>query len=135
MRNAKEEALRWLNQAEHDLKALEILLKQGFFSDSCYFAEQICQKVLKAFLIAQGQRFVPQHSIKVLTESCRKLDKDFASFAEMGKVLDQYYLGSRYPDAVNPPALPFEIYTENQAREAADSARTILSLVRKKLVS
>lgn len=69
---------------------------------------------------------------KVLTEACRKPDKDFESFAEMGKILDQYYLGPRYPDAINPPALPFEIYSENQAKEAADSARTILSLVRKK---
>ena len=52
---------------------------------------------------------------------------------DAGKVLDQYYIPTRYPDALAFPGVPYETYTERQAQEAVQLARTIVSLVQKKV--
>lgn len=41
MRNPKEDGLRWLSQAEHDLEsAVNNLEKVKFYSDACFMSEQ-----------------------------------------------------------------------------------------------
>ena len=80
-------------------------------TDACFMAEQAAQKALKAFLMWQGQRFVPLHSVAQLAERCAQFDPDFAAHIPAGRILDQYYIPMRYPDALAPPAVPFESYT------------------------
>ena len=134
MKNAKQEAIRWLEQAEHDLDAakknLEIL---KFYSDACFLAEQAAQKALKAFLYFKGKRYVPIHSVGALVETILEYDKEFESLINYGRKLDQYYIPTRYPDALAPPAVPFETYTREQAEEALKYAEEIFNLVNKKI--
>ncbi|HEU4343986.1 MAG TPA: HEPN domain-containing protein [Candidatus Binatia bacterium] len=98
------------------------------------FHERASQsKALKGFLIAQGRRSVPIHSVARLIEECSRIDKDFSSHIAPGRILDQYYIPTRYPDALAPPAVPFESYTQEQGEKAVHAAKTIVSLVRQKL--
>lgn len=96
-------------------------------------AEQASQKALKSFLIAQGQRSVPIHSVAQLAERCAALDSDFKKHIAPGRILDQYYIPTRYPDALAPPAVPFESYTEEQAKKAVKAAEAIYGITAKKL--
>jgi HEPN domain-containing protein len=68
-----------------------------------------------------------------LAERCADIDPDFKKLIAAGRILDQYYIPTRYPDALAPPAVPFESYTEAQAQRAVKTAESIYSLVAKKL--
>ena len=129
----KGEAHRWLKQAEHALKVAKTLMRDDCFAESCFHAEQTGQLALKAFLYGQGERFINFHSVKELTERCARYDRSFTRLADAGKILDQYYVPTRYPDAVGFPGVPYEIYTAQQANEAVRLARRIVSHVRSKV--
>jgi HEPN domain-containing protein len=133
MKPSPEAGLRWLRQAEHDLNVAQNHQERGDFSDACFMAEQASQKALKGFLIAQGRRSIPIHSVAQLAEECSHIDKGFSSHIAPARILDQYYIPTRYPDALAPPAVPFESYTPEQGDKAVQTARAIVSLVRAKL--
>ena len=133
MKPSPETGRRWLRQAEHDIEIAQSHQERGDYSDACFMAEQASQKALKGFLIAQGRRSVPIHSVAQLAEECSRIDKVFSSHISPGRILDQYYIPTRYPDALAPPAVPFESYTEEQGSKGVQIARAIVSLVRQKL--
>ena len=132
MKPSRETALRWLRQAEHDLTVARGHQGRGDYSDTCFMAEQAAQKALKAFLIAQGQRSVPIHSVAQLAERSARFDPDFTAHITPGRILDQYYIPTRYPDALAPPAVPFESYTQEQGEKAVTAAENIVALVSQK---
>lgn len=133
MKNQIGEAQRWFRQAEHDLKVAQKHLKGKFFSDACFMAEQSSQKGLKAYLFFMGERFVLSHSVTKLASDCAKKDKEFEAIIDCGKMLDKYYIPTRYPDALAGPSAPFEVYTQSEAEEALKYATKILDLVGKKI--
>jgi HEPN domain-containing protein len=133
MKNQIGDAQRWFRQAEHDMKVAQRNLKENFFSDVCFMAEQASQKGLKAYLFFTGERFVLSHSVTKLALDCAKKDKGFAAIVDYGKILDKYYIPTRYPDALAGPSAPFEVYTQREAEEALRYAVNILDLVRKKI--
>lgn len=135
MKPSRDTALRWLRQAVHDLTVARGHQERGDYSDACFMAEQAAQKTLKAFLIARGQRSVPIHSVAQLAERCARLDPDFTIHITPGRILDQYYIPTRYPDALAPPAVPFESYTQEQGEKAAEAAQAMVALVSQKLSS
>ena len=129
MKPGREAALRWLRQAEHDVAIARGHQERGDFSDACFMAEQAAQKALKAFLIGHGHRSVPIHSVAQLAERCAQINPAFTVHITAGRVLDQYYIPTRYPDALAPPALPFESYTQEQGSTAVAAAQAIVALV------
>jgi HEPN domain-containing protein len=129
MKPGREGALRWLRQAEHDLAIARGHQQRGDFSDACFMAEQAAQKALKAFLLGHGHRSVPIHSVAQLVERCAQINPAFAVHITAGRVLDQYYIPTRYPDALAPPAVPFESYTQEQGTTAGGTAEAIFALV------
>lgn len=133
MKPGRDTALRWLRQAEHDLTIARGHQERGDYSDACFMAEQAAQKALKAFLIARGQRSVPIHSVAQLAERCARRDADFAAHIMPGRILDQYYIPTRYPDALAPPAMPFESYTQEQGERAVAAATAMVVLVSQKI--
>ena len=133
MKPGREAGLRWLRQAEHDLAVAQRHQQTGDYSDACFMAEQASQKALKAFLTVQGQRSIHIHSVAQLAEESSQVDQDFVAHIVPGRILDQYYIPTRYPDALAPPAVPFESYTQEQGGKAAAAANAILSLVAQKL--
>lgn len=129
----KEEAKRWLAQAEHVVGVAKTLLPEACYAESCFHAEQAAQLALKAFLYGRGERFIHLHSVKELIERCATYDSAFQPLADAGKVLDQYYIPTRYPDALGFPGIPCETYTERQAQEAVELVTRIFEVVRQKL--
>lgn len=133
MKLNKEECLRWLDQARHNLEVAEHNLKANFYSDACFLSEQAAQMALKAFIIFHKKRFIWEHSIQKLAEISGHYDSDFVKFVNYGKILDRYYILTRYPNALPSPAIPYKTYTEKDAKEALNLAKEIINLVNRKL--
>ena len=75
MRRPKEEAKRWLLQAEDDLRFVEWVWKEGvFFDKGCFISQQAGEKVLKACLYITGKRLVLGHSLfEMVLELTKKI--------------------------------------------------------------
>ena len=135
MKTPLETARRWLAQAEHALAVGQILFERELWSDVCFQSEQAAQLALKAFLYGIGRRFVQIHSVRELAAECSKENPGFSGAAENCGFLDRYYLTTRYPDVLPPPALPFESFTKGEARQALDQAIEIVELVKTQVPS
>ncbi|MBI5873238.1 MAG: HEPN domain-containing protein [Candidatus Omnitrophica bacterium] len=126
-------AQRWLKQARHDLLRAERDLDEEFYSDACFMAEQASQKALKAFLFFSGERFVSIHALVKLVAEAAAKDKEFEKLRDSARLLDKYYIPTRYPDALPMPAVPFEEYDTEDAQEALACAREVVDLAEKKI--
>jgi HEPN domain-containing protein len=133
MKRPLETAKRWLAQAEHSLTVSNLMFENDLWSEVCFNAEQTAILTFKAFLFSRGRRFVYIHSISELASECAKEDTDFARFQEEGKVLDGYYIPTRYPDALPEPAVPYESFTQEQAHDALVISGEMVELIRVKI--
>ena len=133
MRRPLETAWRWLAEATHSLGVTRLLFDNNLWSDVCFKSEQTSQLALKAYLYGTGKRSIYIHSIGDLLSECGNEDEDFNSLRDRGVTLDKYYLSSRYPDALPPPAIPFESFTVDEARQAIDIATEIVAMVRARI--
>ena len=125
MKHSQQNALRWIREAENTLGQAERNCRQDAYNLACFLAEQAAQKALKAVRYLDGARFVTIHSISELIVEISKNRPEFLTLRSSAAILDQYYLTTRYPDAVAEPAIPSEIFTKEQAEQALSIARTI----------
>lgn len=124
MKESRKEGLRWLQQAENDLSYAEVGLREGFYAQTCFQCQQVCEKALKSIHYGKlGKRLVFGHS---LVELAAELDIETTLKQELA-VLDQYYIPTRYPNGL-PGAVPYEVYTRRQAESAVNVARQVVGL-------
>lgn len=117
----------WLRQAKRKLESAQWNLQGGFFEDACFSAQQAAELGAKALLEARGV-IKRGHSVLALL---REATAD-ETLLEMAKILDQYYIATRYPNGFDVGA-PMDYYTEKQAREAIDYAGRILEFVERQV--
>lgn len=122
----------WLSEAEEDLSIAKILLKEGKYGASCFHSHQAAEKASKALLLLHG-RFEPGHSVSELLiisrETGAKIDEDQIRYA---RILDRYYIPTRYPNAFERGA-PHQYFLEDDAREATQLAEEIIKIVKRKV--
>ena len=123
------EATRWILQAENDLAFAQLGLREGYYSQACFMSQQAAEKALKSLAYGRGDRFVIGHSLQELLNGLVGTYREMESLREAACRLDQYYVPTRYPDAL-PGGLPFETYTIGQAEEAVSMAGEIVSSAR-----
>ncbi len=112
----------WLKQAENDLSWAHDTLKAGKYAQACFICQQVAEKALKAIAYKSGFDMVKSHSVM---EIAKMLDIN-GDIESMGKRLNQYYISTRYPDAV-PSGAPYEYYSHDQAEEAIGFASKIIT--------
>jgi len=125
------EAERWLLTAEEDLQAANILLKEKMYAQACFLAQQSGEKGLKAlwYLIDANpwghsiQRLVMEFPQK---ERLPALEK----WLEWGAALDKFYIPTRYPNGL-PDLTPGQVYGPTDAKQAVETAKTLLTQCRK----
>jgi len=125
-----EEGLRWVDQAEADLKTSRDCLKDGNYYASAFFAQQSAEKSLKGFLYSKGYRAIITHSVLDLLIESAKFEKVFERFIDYGKELDKHYIGSRYPN-LYPSGAPYRYYNREVAEKCLSYAELILNEVKK----
>lgn len=122
-----EAARRWLEKGREEYNSAVLNLKFGGYPDTiCFLAHQAGEKTLKGFLVLHGTRFKKEHSLAYLLNLCIKIDKEFVALKENSKILDPYYIETRYP-------LDIPItYSKKQVEQAVELAGKIVEFVGKK---
>lgn len=129
-----QEGLRWLDQAEADLKTSKDCLRDENYYASAFFAQQSAEKALKGLLYSKGLRALITHSVLDLIEECGTFEETFRTLLDHGRELDRHYIGSRYPDFY-PSGAPYRYYTEEMTNRCVHSAVSILDEVKRYLKS
>lgn len=127
MKDSAGEAHRWLRQAEHDLEFARLALREGYFGQTCFIAQQAAEKAVKAIHYHRGERAVLGHSVVRLAEELAADVPEIEELREVAGTLDQYYVPTRYPNGL-PGGLPFEAYNQAQARAAIIGAGRFVDL-------
>ena len=129
MKPARNEAERWLRQAESDLAFAELGAREGFPAQACFTSQQAAEKALKAILYLSGARFVPGHSLVELLERATTGTDSLLHLRDSARQLDQYYIPTRYPNGL-PGGVPAEVFSDAQAEDAVRRARDFIEAVR-----
>jgi HEPN domain-containing protein len=117
-----------LVDAEDFFGAAKDLFSTGRWSKVCFNCQQAVELALKATLNYLGLER-RGHSLSTLLDEVCDYRKEFEQFKDTVKILDQYYIPTRYANAFHSgPAMKH--YTKGQAEEAIKYALDILKLVR-----
>jgi len=117
-----------LAQAKADFQWGEDSLDHGHFAQTCFIAQQVVEKALKAIAYARDYAAARGHSAFEIVSDLG-LNGDLRRAAQ---VLDQYYIATRYPDAM-PSGNPSLYHTEEQARDALEKTRLFLGKAEEEL--
>lgn len=118
-----------IEDAEDFLGAARDLYGTGRWSKVCFNCQQAAELAFKAALNFYGldRR---GHSLLDLLDELSSMDSRFEAFRESARILDQYYIPTRYANAfASGPAKRH--FTMRQAREALDMAGSILEEVKR----
>lgn len=128
-RSPLEEGLRWLEQAEEDLRWAKLLAGEGGHHLACFLAQQVAEKALKAYLYAQGEELVLGHSVDSLSARAAQREAAFAARRGRWAILDSYYVPTRYPNGL-PDGIPARVYNREAADHAVALAEEVVTTVR-----
>ncbi len=121
----------WYLFAEEDLLMAEIALENNIYNQVCFHSQQGGEKILKGYLLEQ-EKIVPRtHFLSELVQICIKVDSDFQTITKECSILDDYYIPTRYPDAL-PGMLPDGLPTDSDAFQAILYSKKIYDFVTKK---
>lgn len=90
---------KWIEMATDDLDSANIMLRERKFNNVCYFSEQAAEKALKGYLVDR-RRIPPKiHNLVELLKICQEFDPNFMELGKQARVLNQFYIPTRYPIA------------------------------------
>lgn len=122
----------WLRFARDDLRAAQVLFREAVYNLACFHAQQTAEKALKALLAEHGAEIPRLHSLEELLTDCLKIDGKLKQFRPALLELDQYYIPSRYPDAVA-GSLPEGLPGRQDAQHALKIAKQVYAAIHKRL--
>jgi HEPN domain-containing protein len=115
----------WFAQAERDLLQAMDSRGAGRHEWACFAAQQAAEKAVNALHLHQGQE-AWGHAVAQLLSELPSLAP--ASLIEQGRVLDNFYIPTRYPNG-HPSGSPFEHYGPLQSEQALAYAGEIVAFV------
>jgi len=118
----------WLKKAAEDLIVARLVWDEGHYSHACFLSQQCIEKNLKGFLLMENGRYPRTHRLVDLLTECAKHDADLSAFLPGCIVMDQYYIPTRYPDAI-PGGKADGLPSKKEAKETiaiADEIATFL---------
>ena len=118
----------WLRQAERDLEQAADSQQAGRHEWACFASQQAAEKAVKGLHLHLGQEAWGHVVARLLTELPASCPVP-ASLTEKAKVLDNFYMPTRYANG-HPEGAPFEHYGTLQSTEAIAHAREIVAFVR-----
>ncbi len=116
------------NQSLRDLEQAKDSRRDGRHEWACFAAQQAAEKAVKALHLFMGQE-AWGHVIARLLQELPEVVSVPERLIEQGRVLDNFYIPSRYPNS-HPEGAPFEHYGPLQSEEAIRYAREIIEFVR-----
>ena len=135
----RNEAERWMRQAEDDLHATSCLFQSAHYSLACFHCQQAVEKALKALMFAKGhlkKSDLEVHDVMALAYRASRLDPRLQAIPEMVACIQGYYINTRYPQyqrGFSQTSIPAEMFTQVDADDAISKAGEILLLLRQVL--
>ncbi len=131
----KQEAQRWLDQARADLKAAEASLAAGSYEWACFQAQQAGEKAVKAFWYRNGEDPWGHSITRLVQDYPESSGQSFLlNLAPQAKALDKLYIPTRYPNGL-PGSIPADVFTEQEARVAIDTARQVIDTLASRVLT
>lgn len=92
-----EELLEWLNKADEDRLVVDVLMRTGEeLTLPCMFhLQQMLEKLLKALILVQGNRFERTHDLTRLAALSET--QDVEGLSEISETLNLFAVNGRYP--------------------------------------
>ena len=117
----------WIQKAEEDIQAVEIILKSDKIPASvvCFHSQQAVEKFLKAYLTFRNIEFEYVHDMEYLINLAVNSDKEFVNLITLVKKLDKYSVTIRYPYFYKPSI--------DEAKESHDIAIKVKEFILGKL--
>lgn len=105
MSRAESNFEAWLQKAAHDLLNIEnnLVAKDIPWDTVCFHAQQVAEKVLKAFLVHYGRDLSKTHDLVALLAQCVLCDEGLAVLEDDCRKLTSYGVAARYPDDLFEP--------------------------------
>jgi len=123
----------WFEQAKADLKHAKNSLRDGDYAWACFACQQAAEKAVKA-LYMKLNSIAWGHSVTELLESLPEEVKPEKELIEKVKILDKYYIPTRYPNA-HPSGPAFKFYTQGEAEEAIKICEEVIDFCASKGLS
>lgn len=122
-----EEVLRWLRQAERDLKSAGNSFNALDYYVSAFLSQQSVEKALKAYSIKTKNELPKTHSVLKLAKTLKLPDDMVEKIAS----LEPVYQESRYPDVSDD--LPADEFNEQDAKKFSAIAHEVVEWIRNKI--
>lgn len=119
----------WWQKTQDDIRWARHTFDAGFFTQVCFLTQQIVEKALKTFLLSQNVIVEKTHKLPLLVRQAARFDRRFETFKPHAKILDRYYISTRYP----PFGGPKGEYTKEEANHALTLSQEIVEFVQIKL--
>ena len=115
----------WLSFAKEDARIAELAIQDGLYNQVCFHAQQCVEKSIKAWLAGNNKSIPRAHS---MADLLTLVGPKFPFPPESLYFLDQYYIPTRYPDAL-PGSLPDGLPNQQDAQEALAMAIKVLQKI------
>lgn len=118
----------WMAQAKRDLESAAWAIRGGYYEWACFMCQQAAEKALKSVYAERGAEtwgYFVCHLLRGLQDEIEPAQ--FRSLNHCARILDSYYIPTRYPDSENGGA-PYENYQQTDAEFALDCAQRIVRL-------
>ena len=135
----RNEAQKWMSQAQEDLKAAACLFQNAHYSFTCFHCQQAVEKALKAVLFAEGRlknSDLEAHDLLTLAYRVSGIDERFQVIPNMVASMHEYYIKTRYPDyrrGFFQSSIPAKMFSYEDAKDAISKAEEILKLIQQVL--
>lgn len=117
----------WIAKGDNDYETASILYKEEGPTDTlCSHCQQSVEKYLKAYLTYLKIHFEKIHDLRILVKLCAKKDSEILKFIDKLRILDAYYIESRYP-----PILVD--YSREECKKALNIVKEIIEYINNKL--
>ena len=114
----------WFRQALRDLEQAEESRERGKHEWACFAAHQAAEKAVKALHLHFGQEAWGHVVARLLRELPPEV-RPHAELVEKARVLDNFYVPTRYPNA-HPSGSPKVRYTKTEAERLIGHAQKII---------
>ncbi len=119
-----ERSLDWIRQAERDLETGRWLIKGGFSEWACFLFQQAAEKAVRAVYKRLGDE-AWGHSVLNLLQGLREKVDVQEEVVEAGRILDRFYIPSRYPNGWH-QGIPADYITREEAENALACAQKVI---------
>lgn len=121
----------WFNQSKRDLEQAKASKEAERHEWACFAAHQAAEKAVKDLHLSLGQEIWGHVLSRLLSELPDSIELP-ADMIDKGRVLDSYYIPTRYPNG-HPEGAPFEHYGQLQSEEAIRYASEIIAFASLKM--